>query len=128
MEEYKDKAEEKLEEIKKELAERKDKTLVNSELDNLLEYIEFVEELIEKIDDSKWGVKIKENLKEQVERGYTHAYNKVEIGFDVATFTELDILKNKRNMYLTVDKRIDEVINFYAPKEEENKTLHPYEE
>lgn len=31
-------------------------------------------------------------------------------------------------MYLTVDKRIDEVINFYAPKEEENKTLHPYEE
>lgn len=53
LEEYKDKAEEKLEEIKKELAERKDKTLVNSELDNLLEYIEFVEELIEKIDDSK---------------------------------------------------------------------------
>lgn len=29
---------------------------------------------------------------------------------------------------MTVDKRIDEVINFYAPKEEDKSILHPYEE
>lgn len=53
LEESQKKAEEMLLVIKEEIENREDNKLVNSELDNLLEYIHFVEELIAKIDDSE---------------------------------------------------------------------------
>lgn len=117
-----------LQAIKEEFANRSEIKLEYSDVTKLWAYIKFVQDLISKIDDSEAGKIIKETLQQQVNNAETHFYNKVEIGFDAPSYTKLDSLKELRNMNLTIERRIDEVINSYMPDAKDDESLHPYEE
>lgn len=69
-----------------------------------------------------------DELKEQVERGQSHVYGKVEIGFDTPMYTKFDMIKNLFNAHMTVGRKLTEVISLYEPKREEQRDSHPYEE
>lgn len=117
-----------LTDIQNELKRRKKIEMEYSELNKLNTYINFYAGILEKVDDSEGGKKFKEELEKQINNGLSHVYNKVEIGFDTPMFTKLDLMKVLRTVNMTIDKKLDEIINEYTPKKDEETTLHPYEE
>lgn len=117
-----------LEDIQKEFKTRKLPKMEYSEANKLNVYINFYSGVLERVDDSEGGKKFKEEINKQIQNGLSHLYNKVEIGFDAPMFTKLDLLKVLRTTNLTIDKKLDEIINEFTPKQEEETSNHPYEE
>ena len=118
-----------MKDIKKEFDTRKKAVVTNTECEKLNDYIVFIEELISALPKEVEGAQVfADELKEQVERGQSHVYAKVEIGFDTPMYTPLDMLKNMFNAHMTVGRKLTEVVSLYEPKREEQRDSHPYEE
>lgn len=121
------KGEEILSEIKKEIETRAKLELVKSELDKVVIYKDFLLELIKLLDESAGAKKFKEELIEQVERCNSHIELKVEVGFDAPIYSLADILKAERGNWINIDKKLQEFISKYAPKDENKVDLDPFE-
>lgn len=122
--EWEKNAEKLLEVIKLEIVTREKAELVFSELDKLKAYIEFVENIISKISNETF----KQHLQEQVDNGYTHMFNKVEVSFDAPFYSRLDKVKELRNMNLTIWRRLEDVIAYYDDEKKEWDNANPYED
>lgn len=118
-----------MQDIKKEFDTRKKAVVTNTECEKLNDYIEFIKKLSDALPkDIEGAVIFAEELKEQIERGQSHVYAKVEIGFDTPMYTKLDMMKNQFNAHMTVGHKLTEVVSLYEPKKGEAVSLHPYEE
>lgn len=118
-----------MQDIKKEFDTRKKAVVTNTECEKLNDYIEFIKKLSDALPkDIEGAVIFAEELKEQIERGQSHVYAKVEIGFDTPMYTKLDMMKNQFNAHMTVGRKLTEVVSLYEPKREEQRDSHPYEE
>ena len=115
-------------EVKKNIETRKKADISFTELDKLLSYIKFIEQLISLLPTSEGGEIFKKELQEQIERGLSHVYGKVEVGFDTPMYSKADMIKNEYNAALTIGRKLEEIISQYEPKKEESSSLHPYEE
>lgn len=112
-----------------EFATRKKAVVTNTECEKLNAYIEFLKKLSDALPKDVEGAQVfADELQIQVERGQSHVYGKVEIGFDTPMYTKFDMMKNLVNAHLTISRKLSEVISLYEPNREERRDSHPYEE
>jgi hypothetical protein len=80
------------------------------------------------IDESTGGKIFKTELERQIGACNSHIDLKVEVGFDAPIYSKADMLKAKRGNYINIDKKLQEFISKYAPKDDKKVDLDPYEE
>jgi len=117
-----------LEFIKEEFKTRDKPELVKSELDKVVIYKEFITGLIEEIDNSVGGKIFKKELERQLGVCDSHIELKVEVGFDAPIYSKADMMKADRGNWINIDKKLQEFISKYAPKDDKKVDLDPYEE
>ena len=117
-----------MEEIKTEIETREKPELVKSELDKVVIYKEFITGLLEEIDNSAGGKIFKKELERQVGACDSHIELKVEVGFDAPIYSKADMMKADRGNWINIDKKLQEFISKYAPKDDKKVDLDPYEE
>lgn len=128
LDEYKEESLELLKDIHYEYETREEAKLEVTWLDELVQYKEHLEEVIEVLSKDELAKYIVEELEKQVNNSITHIDWRVEIWFDAPTYTKLDKLKLKRNLCVTLEKRINEIVNSFNDQKEEKIDTHPYED
>lgn len=119
--------EELLEEIRLCIEERKETAVKHSELDKLNLYIEIFTHVIDRIEDSETGSLFKQHIQEQIDNANTNIYDKVEIGFDSPLYSDLDMLKSHRLIYINVYRKLEEIATYYDKIKEGIDDSNPYE-
>lgn len=99
-----------------------------SELDKSLSFYDFQVELAWDLWDSEAELILKEDLDNNAENTYTHIINKIEELYDVPSFSDLDLLKNRRIEYTLIQDRLEQMTWFYLDKQIVNPNDNPYEE
>lgn len=117
-----------MEEIKTEIETREKPELVKSELDKVRIYKKFLNGLINRIDNSAGGKIFKTELERQIGACDSHIELKVEVGFDAPIYSRADMMKADRGNRINIDKKLQEFISKYAPKDDKKVDLDPYEE
>lgn len=108
--------------------ERKETKWEKSELDKMVEFWDYLDEVLEKLWWTEWELIMKADLLRDKESVNSHILNKVEELFDMPVYSKADLLKQKRIDYLLLWKRIEGKVNSYADLKEEKQDLHPYED
>ena len=125
----KEKADNLVKDIERELKTRKKAELIYSEVDDLVEYNKFLADVLKQIDNSEWWIVLKNEILKEIETVNSNIYIKVDKDnfFDAPRFTKLDAIKTKRNLYMTIDMKISTYSNRYAEiEEQEQEDKHPY--
>lgn len=99
-----------------------------SELDKSIAFYDFQVELSKDLWDSEAELILKEDLTNNAENTYTHIVNKIEELYDVPSFSDLDLLKNRRIEYALIQDRLETMTSFYLDKQIVNPNDNPYEE
>ena len=99
-----------------------------SDLDKTLSFYDFQLEVVKDLWDSEAELILKEDLTNSAEATYTHLTNKIEELYDVPSYSELDLLKNRRVEYALIKEKLELMTSLYYDKQMEVPNLNPYEE
>lgn len=116
-----------LAELDKRRAGERSKATV-SELDKSIAFYDFQVELVNDLWDSEAELILKTDLTNNAEATHTHLTNKIEELYDVPSFSELDLLKNKRIEYALIQDRLETMTSFYLDKQNVMPNPNPYED
>lgn len=116
--------------IKKEIDWRIKAEATYSEIDFIVSTIEYYKEILKKLWKEEWAEVFKKELKTRIENAESNVYIKVAPDelFDLPTYTNLDMIKSKRNRYLTVRKYLQGISEWFYDKEIKTPELNPYKE
>ena len=118
------------EEIKLEIKNRKQTVAIKSELDKILQDIEYYDSIFKQLWTSEWEKVLKDELNTRKINAESNVYIKVQPDelFDLPVYTKLDMLKMKRNGYLTVEKYITLISEWFFDAKDSENNPNPYEE
>lgn len=119
-----------LEEIKTELKNRKECKSKFSEVDKIVQDIEFYETVSKELWNSEWEKVLKNEFKIRIENAESNVFIKVSVEemFDFAIYTELDMLKMKRNRLSTVKQYLTNLSESFFDDKSKEVPDNPYEE
>ena len=127
---FENKWEKVFEEIKTEITTRKKAEAVKSEIDKIVQDIEYYNFIFKKLWTHEWAKVFKNELTTRIINAESNLYIKVAPDelFDLPTYTKLDMLKMKRNSYLTVEKYLTLISEWFFDWKEGKNNPNPYEE
>lgn len=99
-----------------------------SELDKSLSFYDFQLELANDLWDSEAELILKQDLINNADNTKTHLTNKIEELYDVPSFSELDLLKNRRIEYALIQDRLETMVWFYSDMVNPISNPNPYED
>lgn len=116
--------------IKTELKTRKKTEALSSEVDKIVADIAYYKKIISKLDKTEWAKILKGEIEARITNAESNIYIKVapEELFDLPVFTKLDMLKRKRNSYLTTDKLLHNISDWFFDDKEKGDNPNPYDE
>ena len=123
---FKEKWEKFLPEIKELLYKRKKTELTKSEVDKKINFIPYLKDLVKNLWDSEWEKILKDYFSTQIENFNSHILHSVEALQDAPMFTNIDLLKQKRNDYCTTKQRIEMIRDEFNQDVECHDAENPY--